>query len=227
MLIENILKEVIAGLSDSFVVEEKTEANGELKVKACYTSWVHAGMIINNEYIVDRLEDGCVYFRSLIGDFSTFPEVVTLPAPKFIYGEFLMTNKELNYWGESDKNPFIWLNTNGLEENSETIDGGQDVNIDLYILSNCNYVDWLTANHYEQIITPMYALKSVLVNALTNHKKIIYEKSKVSSTVKIVNFGEESDKGALKKYFNSDLSGLNLKMETSVKACFCKNCKCN
>lgn len=228
MLINDLFKSIIESITDEIVVEETLLQGNELRVKTCYTSWLHNGIKINNKYTVTRVEFGkYVWFRSNTNEFGDFPTIIDLPAIKFIYGTYLDTNEELVHWEASDKNPFVWSRTVGdIQEATEQFTRYTIQDFELFILSNCNYSDWLTSDHTEQIIKPLDILKNRIITEFANHKKVVKSQIGRISSKEIVKFGEESEKGNIKKYFNSDLSGWSFSGVAPVKKCYCEDCKC-
>lgn len=223
-MVSDFIKEKVLGLNDSVEVESYEIIDGDLiKLKTCYTSWIHTGMTVNGFYVRSIEFNKSITVQP--NGSNPVPETLFVTAPMFIYGDFWATNNELTELDWKIKNPFVWLRL-GYETTEQTnvlSTVENDTDVELYLLSNCNYVEWLTNDHFEEVIKPLNILSLYLANEISTDKRVVTKEVRRKITTPLPNFGTRDERGTFAKYFNDDLSGCLLKINIPLKKQPC-NC---
>jgi hypothetical protein len=149
---------------------------------------------------------------------ASLPIITTfnLYAPVYYHGTVIKVKSEIagevNAQNVFAHTPFIYLRE-VIEDtvNSKYKDSPIEKTTDLQILilTQCNYADWKIVDHYSKSIYQMRALLKGFIDSLYENKKISkFENYKVKNHV---NFGVYvTDKGETKSIFTDNLSGVEL-----------------
>lgn len=221
-------------------VEKLNDTQFKLIIDSCdlsknNTLWLRECLILtidDNKYKVVELgeEDDDVYFilekmKSSTPDLENVTEIV-LNKPTFIHGTVPASNIEISQ--DCIDMPIIYLyeifenNKQSLESNLDTI----AFNLRLFFLSDYDD-EWLTTDHYNNVIYQMQNLMFLFVENLKKDSYIdddyilrnaykYYNRSKLGSF--------KGNKGNEKGLFDRKLSGVELVINLPIKKV--NNCKC-
>jgi hypothetical protein len=189
---------------------DRTEGN---KIFTCNTLWLfprHTFTVADTEYRVKDIEPNeWVEFESAapVADFD-------IPAPFFFHGTILATNEELSNIGQSwNKFPMIYLHEITREridvDEESTID--RESECDLYFMTEADFQNWLTNDHYKYAVRPMRNLVFEFIKALKGSSNVgEFEQFTVMDQAK---WGVYlSGKGQVNQIFRDNLSGTQLKI---------------
>ena len=205
--------------------------DGTYTIQMCNTAWLSCGVSIIN-YDTDEVLDvvSVTIDESITVKGSECPSSFTVEAPNFIHGSFQMTNAELQMERDAnEKFPLIYLHErirekvyhqsdNKLERESEIV---------LYFLHQSNYKDWLTGDHYVEVVPVMRKMAYEFMNVVSYSTRI--EDVDSYDVEDLVNFGKyNNDKGNVVKLLDDDTSGVELRVTLPIKPeeyCNLRKCK--
>ena len=160
------------------------------------------------EIVFDSATGYTVKAKLLTGSFDAATVSVLIPAPFYWHGSVRMINGEVSKIKRSiDKTPMFYLRS--LDEidynNDKTSRFLYSVPIELFVLDEANYKDWISDDYESEIIKPLETLVDAFVHQLKKQDQIFdaqpYQKRP------IIKFAKEDDNGNVSKYFTDDLSG--------------------
>ena len=155
---------------------------------------------------------------NVLGDFPDAKQVTYQP-PFFFHGTPYATNSHLSHLNDINKVPMIYL----MEIINERFGGpesrGLTVDLRLFFLDVANFSDWMTDDHYSNVIIPMRALAARFVNGLTDSRRY-FATDNGGRLVNHAKFGVfQNYKGHLNSLFNDRLSGVELYIEAQINNC--------
>jgi hypothetical protein len=183
---------------------------GKYKLFTRCSKWATFGKLLNGWKITEVKQDEYIIVWASVTPIIGYYSLVK---PYYYFGTFLDTNSELVKVKQAvEKLPMIYLHLNAPESyksEMETVDFITDCAI--YFLSDCDPKNWLTGDHFTNVIKPMKSLVRAFVTAL-------YEYSYTNASNEItyiendyVNFGNvQNMKGVVEKIFADNLSGTEL-----------------
>lgn len=151
------------------------------------------------------------------------PEEFVLQRPVFLHGTPYATNSHLSKARQSGEaiTPLIYL-----LEILESIDEGRQSPIEtadlrLFFLDDAKIVDWLTDDHYQEVITQMDRLADFVIDEMQDYKGFLHDFS--VRKINHANWGQYSNlKGYIQRIFNVNLSGVERRVNLPIlKACNC------
>jgi len=221
----DIIREVVEAINIEFTAKVITDnGSNSYTLTTNDTMYVQEGFSITIGAVVYEVTE-VVKDVSITITGASLPviKVFNLYAPVYYHGTVIKVKGEIA--GETNANnvfahtPFIYLrevieDTVNTKYNDSPIDKTTDLQI--LILTQCNYVDWKIVDHYSKSIYQMRALLQGFINALYENKKIgKFEDYKVKNHI---NFGVYvTDKGETKSIFTDNLSGVELNITLPFK----------
>lgn len=146
--------------------------------------------------------------------------VLNVPVPYYWHGSVRMINSEISKIKRSvNKTPLFYLRTLSpiSYNNDRTSRFLYNTDIDLFILDEANYKDWISDDYYTEVIEPLESLMNAFIDQVKKQNQIIEETP--YSTTPVIKFASSDSNGNLRKYFTDDLSGWRIQMDLQVKNC--------
>ncbi len=151
----------------------------------------------------------------------------TIKAPTYIHGTLKMAGNEVD--AETDKTilcPFTYLfeiitDRKDTDEES-TID--REVDLRIFWLNSANFSDWLTNDHYTNVIDPMQQMVDLFIKNIKESK--LFTDNIRHECTPLINVSEQGQQE--NAVFDCNLSGIELKIFAEIRedlSCVNK-CKC-
>lgn len=168
--------------------------------------------------IVSFVNNTSITVAGMIAD----PKVYTVPNPFYFHGTPIMTNaNHIKGAKDSDKVPMIYLyeilKERDLGENSAIF---RESDVVLFFLDNANHNDWTTDDHYSQRIVGLNNLVDEFISAARSYRCCFYQYDTPFTRINHANWGIFiKEKGHVKRIFDDDLSGVELRFTLNLKNC--------
>lgn len=226
--ISNIIRELVGRIDNTI----EGQFNPALTLtESCKTKWIRSGKIVTDESGESFLVDAVVPDESIQSTYigTTIPApvlegTISLPAPFFISGTKLATNREWTIAGSNvtEKTPIIWL----LETIQERRFGKGDsrsaeYELRIFFLDETNIKDFYTEDHRREVVLPMQKLVSEFISVIENDKS--FKTLENYSMRTFSRFGVETSNGVFQNVLDANLSGVELIL-TLTK--YKEKCKC-
>lgn len=148
----------------------------------------------------------------------------TLNAPDYIHGTRNAVSGERDGMLaqlHKDKCPFVWLVEpyREREYQDKLSNIARKSTLVVVFLDAADISEWTTNKHYEEVITPMEALKNAFFDSL--YKSNLFLDLEYIDTIRQVMFGVESGKGHDKGILNENLSGIECRFDLDVRKQYC------
>ncbi len=220
------LKPVVESMDKSVICQTLTDNNdGTYTFESAYTNYAVSGYTITiglSDYEIVNVECN----ESITVSGASLPTQLTfdLCPIYFKHGSIKVVAGELNKTPNfKDKLPLIFLHEvvdEGLHFDS--LDAIEiDADCRLYFLTACDFKNWSQEDTDTLATQPMRNLAKEFVKVVANNQYI----AQLTGTGNVKNypkFGNYTDNGVAKNYFNESLSGVGLKIIIP----FLKNCDC-
>jgi len=218
--IHDIMKLAITNMKKTVCISDNNKIGaGEYKLFTCDTMWLSVGdkiTVSTDTWIVTELSIN--EYIIVTGVNLSIPECIDLTLPFYFHGTVMATNSELNMIKfSSNKFPMIYC----LEVFREVFNGSvedaieRESSLRLFFLTENNFENWITEDHYINVINPIRAMLDSFINGINNG--IGFGKIDTYTTVNHVNFGTfAQDNGHLKNLFDDNLSGIELEVTIPV-----------
>ena len=230
--IHDIVKLAINEMDNTICINDSSEVStGIWKIEACNTLWAMVGdkitvdtdtwtvtEVVMNKYII------------VSGVTIAIPSTIELKVPFYFHGTVRATNSELNMTRiSSEKFPMVYC----LEVFREVFNGSVEDTIEresslrLLFLTENNFKDWITDDHYINVICPLRSMLDSFINGVNDN--VGFGKIETYTTINHVNFGTFLDNnGHLKNIFDDNLSGIELEVTIPIlKSLDCSSvCDC-
>ncbi len=145
-----------------------------------------------------------------------------IPPPTFFYGTWKLTNQERDdVTPHKDKTPFIWLYDVREESIKLDLKSGTDRDADLrlFFMAEANFGDWLTADHYDQVINPLKILVRDWLTSARRYRDVSKSMDGDMRTKDHANAGSVDKDGHLAALFNEQLSGIEAELTIPINKC--------
>lgn len=166
----------------------------------------------NNNSIIVKFEN------TLVGTFDSFD----IPAPSFVHGTMPMANIEVK--NAECPMPLVYLFELFTQKfgRKEDVNNYISENLRIFFLDDYpNSNEWLTEDHYENVIYPMQNLAFFVLENLKNDIQRIDKDFIENNTYKLINRVKtgvfKGTKGNEKSFFTRNLSGVELNLSIAVK----------
>jgi len=233
--IHDIVEHAIENMNNEVIITSlEILPDDNTKVSSCYTSWLmEQCIILNGLFVVKELVPNSYFIVEPLTPLVDFPviETMELERPKYFHGTVRATNAELTEieFGP-EKFPMIYCHevfrqvwhTDPNNPNERTS------NLRLFFLASNDFKNWITEDHYEEVIKPMDNMVKSFFDYV-DHKNG-FGRPEDYTTINHPNFGKfVQDNGNIKQLFNDELSGVELDISLVIKkelTCegFCGNC---
>jgi len=228
MSVNDLIKTLVNSINTTLNVVESVD-NGDNTFSFVFAEvlWLRVGKTLTTENeasykvisITGNKEQGFTVLCKLIkGSYDANALKVNIPKPFYFYGSIRMINGEVAKIRRSiDKVPMFYLRT--LEEatfpNDKTERFLYNVPVELFILDEANFKDWISEDYESEIIEPLRSLLNAFIEKVEiNEQAIEPEPYQIRPIIK---FAREDDNGNVSKLFTDDLSGWRFRMSLNVK----------
>ena len=227
-IIENV---IASNLSVTTSIKSATLISGTTYVlNVCKNLWFIKGKTVIVNEVNGTIEsftntDVTIKFDATPLVFDT----IAIDKPTYYYGTVIkviqeIANNDLNGY-VNERTPFIYVKESFDETynlNDSIID--RTSNLRIFFLTESNFADWKTTEHYAEAIEPLRYLVNAFLDAL-NKSKLIGKLTDYTTT-NHANFGVYvTDKGHTQSIFNDQLSGIELTISLPILKN--QNCNCN
>ncbi len=225
--VSQVIKSIYSALVNS--VDGVYDANSDTTL-ICNTKWMRSGMVVENstgdKYRILTIEyDEYVTWEPLNPANNTpLQGVITIPAPYWITGTQLATNREWTIASANitSKLPLVWLlevirmRKYGMESTYDF-----DADIRMFFLDETNVAQYYTEDHRSIVMYPMEKLCNEFLNVVNEDARFVrfddYE------LITFSRFGTERSDGMFANILDANLSGVELRIRL-VK--YKENCIC-
>lgn len=201
-------------------------ANGVFVVGSSDTSWLHMNQQLSIEgsnYQVVEIVQNVVFNLKQKGHTNVISgDDFNIAPPTFFYGTWKLTNQERDdVTPYKDKTPFIWLYDVREESIKLDLKSGTDRDADLrlFFMAEANFGDWLTADHYDQVINPLKVLVRDWLTSARRTRDVSKSMDGEMRTKDHANAGSVDKDGHLKALFNEELSGIEAELTLPINKC--------
>jgi len=151
-----------------------------------------------------------------------------ISAPEYIHGTLKMAQNEVD--AETDKTilcPFTYLFEAVTDRKNTDEESAIDIEVDLRIfwLNSANTKDWLTDDHYTNVIDPMQQMVDLFIEEIKNSK--LFTNEMRFDCLPLINVSENGVQ--VKSIFDCNLSGIELRLFAEIRedlSCVNNNYKC-
>lgn len=151
-----------------------------------------------------------------------------ISAPEYIHGTLKMAQNEVD--AETDKTilcPFTYLFEAVTDRKNTDEESAIDREVDLRIfwLNSANTKDWLTDDHYTNVIDPMQQMVDLFIEEIKNSK--LFTDEMRFDCLPLINVSENGVQ--VKSIFDCNLSGIELRLFAEIRedlSCVNNNYKC-
>jgi hypothetical protein len=225
--IAEVVKQIVSQINTEIVGKIN---NTTMKNEFCDTKWARKGKKLfrpstETTYLITGVETDNFIDAIPISSPVVFGNgVYELPAPFFISGTRLATNRE---WTLADKDltkktPIIWLLETTEEEHFGRGDSREfEASMRIFFLDETNIKDFYTEDHRREVVLPMQKLVDQFIETINNDSRFqTIESFRIRTFSR---FGVEQENGMFQNILDANLSGVELVLSLTK---FKENCKC-
>lgn len=220
--IAEILKVVVGKLAFNEPIRTVVDnSNGTFNITLDSTQSLVSGtfVIINAEqYKIKSLVSPTeLFFDS--GTLPSIDDIVEISAPKFHHGTIKAVSSELNKLSSRDYLPMIYLyeilQENRNRDNENPI--SREPELSIFFLEEANFKNWLTEDHYTEVIKPMDNLAERFIDLIQNDSFFGSIEEQDYTITPHAKFGWSDRNGHLRNMFDINLSGVELKIKIPIQ----------
>jgi hypothetical protein len=153
-----------------------------------------------------------------------------IPAPNYWHGTVTQTNVELNQENDDrKKTPLVYLYEvlKDRRSRNEELSPNRFVDIAIFFMEDANFKDWLTDDHYKNVIQAMDNLAEDFIIFVGTSKLTGFSEIENYDIIPHAKFGYYDANGHKKNLFDFNLSGVELRMTLPLNEEECKKCVTN
>lgn len=223
----DIVSAIIAAMVSTVTVDTVgAPVSGVFTVTSSGTSWLCMNLQLSIEgsaYRVVEIVQNVSFNLKQKGHTNVISgDDFNIAPPTFFKGTWKMMSQERdNVTPYKDKTPFIWLYD--VREESIKLDlkssVDRDADLRLFFMAEANFGDWLTTDHYDQVINP---LKVLVRDWLWSARISRYVSKSMDGDMRTkdhANAGSVDKDGHLKALFNEELSGIEATLTLPINKC--------
>lgn len=224
----DIIEGLVNELTFTVTINNCTVADGKLTLEVCNTYHLVFGSKITigeTDYKVLSVENN----ESITISGTTCPveTELSVKSPNYFHGTVIAANSEMSKISNSDNIvPISYLYEVLKEKRSRNYKSviDRESTIQMFFLEDANFEDWLTDDHYKNVIGAMDNLAESFVDLVS--ERMYYGDPFDYNIFPHAKFGIVDKKGHIKNVFDRDLSGVELIIPIRLfKDCKCKECK--
>ena len=230
--IAKILSEYVSTLSQTIHFNNVIDqGDGTFKIETCNTGTLRPPKCLeigSSTYVITELVQNEYFVVS--GSEPITATSYEIQAPFFIHGTPMNAANELVKVDYTVKYPLIYL----YEIYSEDIKvnkadpSAYSANVRLFFMDETNPEDYLTADHYSEVIRPIRSLVELFLDPIIEgYSPYFLQQTSDFSMIPWVDFGKfEDGKGSRQYIFKEFVSGYELKINLDVLRGYVQSLKC-
>lgn len=227
----DIIGTIVDELSVDFIIDDSSAVGPNFVLETECTWWLS----INDKVtiggflykVVDFDINVSITVVALDGGGLPLPGPFPLPIPEYIHGTLKMAQNEVDaVYNKEALVPFVYLfevvrDRKNTDEES-MIDRTTELRI--FFLNSANTKDWLTDDHYLNVIDPMQQMVDLFIKKIKGNK--LFAENLNYDCLPLINLSQEGQQE--NSVFDCNLSGIELRLFADIrKDLSCENkCKC-
>lgn len=231
----HIIEGLVNQLTAEFVIKDAIDnGDGTFTLVSDCTWWISLSdnvLIDGKNYTVEEFViNQYIKIRPIDGGLLPTVDSFDVITPNYIHGTVKMAANEIDAVNNKvDLVPFVYLfEVIREDENTDEesmIDRESDLRI--FFLNTANYKDWLTEDHYTNVIYPMRQMVDLFIKKVKASKFFTYDTD--YQKINYINFSQDGNQK--ESVFDCNLSGIELKLFAKIRedlSCVNFNkCNCN
>jgi len=214
-IIEDFVKELVA----EFVIDNVIDNSGIYTLKTKNTWWLtinNTVTIQGNNYIITDFElNKSITVRSISNNTPTVG-AFAINAPTYKHGTIRMTNDEIDaVMVKTELFPLAWLYEviKDRKDNNSLSAIDREVDLRIFFVASADSNNWLTDDHYENVINPMQQMVDLFIDKISNSR--FFTDDLEYENIPLVNFSEGGTQE--NSVFDCNLSGIELKLFAKIR----------
>jgi len=228
----DIIKDLVEQIEATFTINSAIDnGNGTFTLNTDCTYWLTIGDIVEINAIKYKVVSFIINESITIKPITTggLPVVSTFDVikPNYIHGTLKMAQNEVD--AVLDKTmlvPFVYL-FEIIRDRKNTDDESmieRETELRIFFLNSANTSDWLTEDHYENVIDPLQQMVNLFIKNIKNNK--LFTDVLDYECTPLINVSEQGNQEV--SVFDCNLSGIELRLFAQIRVdlgCELK-CKC-
>lgn len=216
----DIIGDIVSSLDTTVTINNIIDNGSTYTIESDCTYWLSIGdTIVINSFsyeIVSFVINDSLTIKPIGGASLPVASSFDISAPNYVHGTLKMAQNEVD--AQTDKTllmPFIYLFEVIRDRKNTDKDSMIDREVDLriFFLNTANTNDWLTDDHYLNLIDPMQQMVDLFINKIENNKLFIDELS--YDCLPLINVSEKGTQE--KSLFDCNLSGIELRLFAEIR----------
>lgn len=221
-----IIEEIVSEIKKTIIIDSQETNDGIITISTKSTGW----LTINSKIEIDGkwfkvfglTINKTIKFKPLITGSTITANSFTLSTIEYKHGTLKMTQNEVD--ATSNKNnvfPLVWLQEPLIERNKKDFDSMIDRESDLviYFLDSADSSNWLTDDHYTNVIVPMQSMVNNFIGLIENNRLFTYDFD--FNTRNLINVSVDGKQE--NSIFDTNITGIELKLFAKIRKDL--NCK--
>jgi len=142
-------------------------------------------------------------------------------APYYLHGRFIAIDSELNQIQNGfAKYPLIYLaeNFTSTKDLNPVNQVGETAQCSFFFMNSANYEDFLTVDHYDQVIDDMDLLANDFISLLKSNPFVQYAAMSIEDRIRHPKWGLiVESKGSSRNLFSDNLSGVEVRINVPIR----------
>jgi len=228
----DIIEDLVSQLIATFTINNAVDnGNGTFTLFSDCTWWLSIKDTIDisgSKYEVESfIINVSITIRPLNGALIPVVPTFLLTVPKYIHGTLKMAQNEIDAINnKTELVPFVYLYEVIKDRKNTDSESMIDRNTELriFFLNSANTSDWLTDDHYENVIYPMQQMVDLFIKQIEKNK--LFTDNLDYECLPLLNISEEGRQE--NSVFDCNLSGVELRLSAEIRHDLsCENkCKC-
>lgn len=214
----DIFDEIVQTMSVEFIIDNVIDnGDGTFTLESKCTSWLAPGCEVTIGAVTSTIKT-FVINKSITITAAVAPVLTsfTIPAPTFLHGTLKMAKSEVN--AQVDKEVifpmcFFLEPIRDVKNNDDESTIDRDSSPRLFWIQQANTGDWLTDDHYLNLIDPMQQMVDLFILKISTNKFFIDEFT--YDRIPLTNISEDGKQ--LKSLFDCDLSGIETPLRVQIR----------
>lgn len=228
----DIIDSIVSNLGVEFIIKDSSNVSGSYLLETDCTWWLSIGDNVTILGVVYKITDmvmnqSILIYKANGGVLPTPNTTFDISAPKYIHGTLKMAQNEVD--AIPNKNmlvPFVYL-FEVIRDRKNTDDESmidRETELRIFFLNSANTGDWLTNDHYTNVIYPMQQMVDLFMKLIEKNKLFTDEIN--YDCLPLINVSEQGTQE--ESIFDCNLSGIELRLSAQIRVDLsCENkCKC-
>ena len=224
----DIVGTLVEGLIAELVVNSVSVVGGNYLIQTNCTWWLSIKDKIDLGGTIYTVEDFTINESILVsGALPPNTGSYNLPVPTYIHGTLKMAQNEVDAINnKEDLVPFVYL-FEVIRDRKNTDDESmieRSTELRIFFLNSANTMDWLTDDHYLNVIDPMQQMVDLFIKKIEGNK--LFAENLEYECLPLINISEEGQQE--NSIFDCNLTGIELRLFADIREDLsCENkCKC-